>query len=243
MSVTTTFTKEFHPTDSTRESPSRFISPHNSPAPSAGGELDTRAGNVNIYVLPPQKRVLHYVTLYFQNTNILFPYLHQPSFLETYEGALRDGFSKVRRTWLALLNLVMAMGSRASTETDTSTEEKYKTAEVFYQRGFGLCDGHFLRLASLDSGEASEIVFGWPTELMVNSTLAAANEPLPSEHTEAESMLDYTRVGCTNSITIRITFKSSLATVPALGERTEKKSLVWLCLARQVSRLSGKIST
>lgn len=78
---------------------------------------------------------------------------------------------------------------------------------------------------------------------MVNSTLVAANEPLPSEHTKAESMLDYTRVSCTNSITIRIAFKSSLATVPALGERTKKKSLVWLCLARQVSRLSGKIST
>ncbi|PWW79720.1 hypothetical protein C7212DRAFT_288967 [Tuber magnatum] len=151
VSVTTTLTKEFRGTDSTQESSSRFISPHNSPAPSTGGELDIRAGNVNIYVLPPQKRVLHYVTLYFQNTNILFPYLHQPSFLETYEEALRDGFSKVRRTWLALLNLVMAMGSRASTETDISAEEKYKTAEVFYQRGFGLCDGHFLRLASLDS--------------------------------------------------------------------------------------------
>ncbi|CAZ82167.1 unnamed protein product [Tuber melanosporum] len=151
VSVTTTFTKEFRRTDPTLDSSSRFISPRNSPAPSTGGELDIRAGNVKIYVLPPQKRVLHYVTLYFQNTNILFPYLHQPSFLETYEEALRDGFSKVRRTWLALLNLVMAMGSRASTETDISAEEKYKTAEVFYQRGFGLCDGHFLRLASLDS--------------------------------------------------------------------------------------------
>ncbi|KAG0130672.1 fungal-specific transcription factor domain-containing protein [Tuber indicum] len=151
VSVTTTFTKEFRRTDPTLDSSSRFIPPRNSPAPSTGGELDIRAGNVNIYVLPPQKRVLHYVTLYFQNTNILFPYLHQPSFLETYEEALRDGFSKVRRTWLALLNLVMAMGSRASTETDISAEEKYKTAEVFYQRGFGLCDGHFLRLASLDS--------------------------------------------------------------------------------------------
>ncbi|CUS13584.1 unnamed protein product, partial [Tuber aestivum] len=193
VSVTTTLAKEFRRTDSTLESSSRFISPHNSPAPSTGGELDIRAGNVNIYVLPPQKRVLHYVTLYFQNTNILFPYLHQPSFLETYEEALRDGFSKVRRTWLALLNLVMAMGSRASTETGISAEEKYTTAEVFYQRGFGLCDGHFLRLASLDSGEASETVSGWSTELMANSALAADDEPLSPEHAEAKSVLDYAR--------------------------------------------------
>jgi hypothetical protein len=89
--------------------------------------------------------------LYFQNTNVLYPYLHQPTFIEAYEKALEGGFAKVRRTWLALLNLVMAMGSRASTEKDVSTEEKYRAAELFYQRGYALCNGYLLRFASLDS--------------------------------------------------------------------------------------------
>ncbi|KAH8146559.1 uncharacterized protein LAJ45_09506 [Morchella importuna] len=156
VSVTAAFPKDFRRTESALEQSSatstRFMSARASPAPlDSGSEFEARTGNVNIYVIPPRKRVLHYVTLYFQNTNILFPYLHQPSFLETYEEAQKEGFTKVRRTWLALLNLVMAMGSRASTEREVSAEEKYKAAEVFYQRGWGLCDGHFLRLASLDS--------------------------------------------------------------------------------------------
>lgn len=89
---------------------------------------------------------------------MLFPYLHKPSFLATYNEALRDGFSRVRRTWLALLNLVMAMGSRASTEVGITAEEKYTAAEIFYRRGFGLCDGHILRLSSLDSGMPLDMI-------------------------------------------------------------------------------------
>lgn len=104
-----------------------------------------------MYVLPSEEQVRHFMELYFQNTNILFPYLHQPSFMEAYQAGLKNGFSKVRRTWLALLNVAMAMGSRSSTETNVSTEEKYRTAEIFYQRGYALMNCHLLRLASLDS--------------------------------------------------------------------------------------------
>jgi len=106
---------------------------------------------VNPYVIPAENKARHYITLYFANTNVLYPYLHQPTFLDDYEAALKDGFAKVRRTWLALLNLVMAMASRASTEEDVSTEEKYAAAEVFYKRGYALCNGHLLRMTSLDS--------------------------------------------------------------------------------------------
>lgn len=109
VSITAAFSKEFRRTESALEQQSRY--PHASPAPDSNSEFDPPAnGAVNIFLLPPRARVLHYVTLYFQNTNILFPYLHQPSFLETYEEALREGFTKVRRTWLALLNLVMEIG-------------------------------------------------------------------------------------------------------------------------------------
>ncbi|KAI5788321.1 fungal-specific transcription factor domain-containing protein [Geopyxis carbonaria] len=151
VSVTGAFSKDLKHTEAQLETPSRPRTPGPSGGVSEVGEFEVRPGNVNIYVLPAESRVRHFITLYFQNTNILFPYLHQPTFLDTYERALKDGFTKVRRTWLALLNLVMAMGSRASTEKDVSTEDKYKTAEIFYLRGYGLCNEHLLRLASLDS--------------------------------------------------------------------------------------------
>lgn len=125
-------------------------SPLSAPGPSEEFEV-FRPERINMYVLPSESRCRHFISLYFQNTNILFPYLHQPTFIKTYEAALSTGFTKVRRTWLALLNLVMAMGSRTNTERSVSAEEKYRTAEIFYQRGTALCNEHLLRLASLDS--------------------------------------------------------------------------------------------
>jgi len=148
VSVTGAIQKDLRKTE-VSEVQSRPLSPR--PGHGGAAEFDIRPDSVNIYAIPAEHKVRHYISQYFQSANILYPYLHQPTFIETYETALTDGFTKVRRTWLALLNLVMAMGSRASTETDVSTEEKYKTAELFYQRGYALCNGYLLRLASLDS--------------------------------------------------------------------------------------------
>lgn len=149
VSVTGAFQKDLRKSEPS-DGPNRAQSPRDSSGEDAT-EFAIRNGNVNIYVIPAEHKVRHYIALYFQNTNVLYPYLHQPTFIDSYESALKDGFTKVRRTWLALLNLVMAMGSRASTEKDVTTEEKYKTAELFYQRGYALCNGYLLRLASLDS--------------------------------------------------------------------------------------------
>ncbi|KAF8535992.1 fungal-specific transcription factor domain-containing protein [Trichophaea hybrida] len=148
VSVSGAFQKDLRKAEAS-EIQSRPLSPR--PGHNGTAEFDVRPDSVNIYAIPAEHKVRHYISQYFQSANILYPYLHQPTFIETYEMALKDGFTKVRRTWLALLNLVMAMGSRASTETDVSTEEKYKTAELFYQRGHALCNGYLLRLASLDS--------------------------------------------------------------------------------------------
>ncbi|KAI5801062.1 fungal-specific transcription factor domain-containing protein [Pyronema domesticum] len=147
VSVTGAFQKDLRRAEAS-EVQSRPLSPG---AMNGSAEFEFRPGNVNIYAIPTEHKVRHYISQYFQNTNVLYPYLHQPTFVQTYEHALKDGFTKVRRTWLALLNLVMAMGARTSTETDVSTEEKYKTAELFYRRGYALCNGYFLRLASLDA--------------------------------------------------------------------------------------------
>jgi Fungal specific transcription factor domain len=230
--VTATFSKDFRRTASTFESSSRVNTGRNSPAPSASGEFDVRPGSVNIYVLPPQKRVLHYINLYFSNTNILFPYLHQPSFQDAYDEALKGGFSKVRRTWLALLNLVMAMGSRASTEPDVTAEEKYRTAEVFYQRGFGLCDGHFLRLASLDSGIHQDVGTENEGSWHIESAPTAADESLFAEYAETEPVLDYAWFGSSNRAAVGAALKSGAAEIPAFGERTKKAGLVWLRFTR-----------
>jgi len=150
VSVAGAFKKDLRRAEAS-EAQSQPLSPRGSLGQDDSAEFDIRPGNVNPYVIPAEHKARHYISLYFANTNVLYPYLHQPTFIDDYEAALKDGFTKVRWTWLALLNLVMAMGSRASTEEDVSTEEKYAVAEIFYKRGYGLCNCHLLRMTSLDS--------------------------------------------------------------------------------------------
>jgi hypothetical protein len=51
---------------------------------------------------------------------LLFPYIYPPVFLETYHQMVQENFTGVRRTWLGLLNMILAM----STITDVTSGAK-----------------------------------------------------------------------------------------------------------------------
>lgn len=48
-----------------------------------------------------------HISAFFKNTGILFPFVHEPTFMATYNMFKESNFSKVRRSWLGLLNMVM----------------------------------------------------------------------------------------------------------------------------------------
>lgn len=89
---------------------------------------------------------------YFSNTGLLFPYIYPPVFLETYHQMSRENFTKVRRTWLGLLNMVLAMSSMTAATGGAKADVRIAESDVFYERGLGLCGSEILRGTTLEVG-------------------------------------------------------------------------------------------
>ncbi|EFX02229.1 c6 zinc finger domain containing protein [Grosmannia clavigera kw1407] len=115
-------------------------------------------------VLPPDGETQALIRAYFANTGLLFPYIHEQSFLETYESMRQTGFrANVRRTWLGLLNMVLAMavrtagaerGDAARSETNqANTHERSEAsrADLFCDRARELCKTQTMRGTTLET--------------------------------------------------------------------------------------------
>jgi hypothetical protein len=71
---------------------------------------------------------------YFQKTGQLLPFVHEESFCATYFDLKRSNFTMARRTWLGLLNIIMAMATTLFVEAGMSAEERIEESDVYYQR-------------------------------------------------------------------------------------------------------------
>ena len=94
--------------------------------------------DVNPYQVPPQATCYHYVKLYFEYFHILFPYLHQTTYIHELETSIQKGFEGVNPLWLALLNMVMAIGSIVDPNPDISWRSKRATGMEFFERASAL---------------------------------------------------------------------------------------------------------
>jgi hypothetical protein len=97
-----------------------------------------------------------FIREYFQKTGQLLPFVHEESFCATYFDLKRSNFSMARRTWLGLLNIIMAMATTLFVEAGMSAEERIEESDVYYQRANSLCDKESRRNTSLELGEYGE---------------------------------------------------------------------------------------
>ncbi|KAL4737926.1 C6 transcription factor [Aspergillus similis] len=102
----------------------------------------------DIFVLPPPEETLALIQQYFADTGLLFPYIHPPAFFETY-SELKDSSKRIRRTWLGLLNMVLAM-AKLTAVSRRSTETCLAESAVYYRRALSLCNGEILRGTTLE---------------------------------------------------------------------------------------------
>lgn len=107
---------------------------------------------VNILDLPSEDRTWNLIQIYFEKTGQLLPFIHEASFCETYFRMRADNFKRVRRTWLGLLNIVLAIATSLHTEGDLPTGRRIEESDVYFQRANGLCDRDSKRNATLEMG-------------------------------------------------------------------------------------------
>ncbi|CAI7629374.1 unnamed protein product [Penicillium pancosmium] len=62
----------------------------------------------------------------------------------------KENFAKVRRTWLGLLNMVLAMSSMTAVTGGAKADVRIAESDVFYERGLGLCGSEILRGTTLE---------------------------------------------------------------------------------------------
>lgn len=74
--------------------------------------------------------------------------------METYERVKRNNFRKSRRSWLGLLNAILAMATVTSASWNVTATDRAAKAEVFYTRAKALCLEQMLHNASLETGES-----------------------------------------------------------------------------------------
>lgn len=111
--------------------------------------------NLNYLYLPPDVEVDALVMHFFSDTGALFPFVHGPSFMETYELVKSNNFRKSRRSWLGLLNAILAMATVTSASWNVTATDRAAKAEVFYKRAKALCLDQMLHNASLETGKST----------------------------------------------------------------------------------------
>ncbi|KFY90238.1 hypothetical protein V498_06095 [Pseudogymnoascus sp. VKM F-4517 (FW-2822)] len=125
--------------------------------PSSPGPRSLRLANsggdetaVNIYRLPTEERTCELISRYFSDTGLLFPYIHEGTFWESYDEMKSSNFTRTRRSWLGLLNIIMALATSTTIDTGSSAEERLRESDIYYQRAMGLCEKQMMRGTSFE---------------------------------------------------------------------------------------------
>lgn len=108
---------------------------------------------VDIYTLPPETDMLHLIRLFFSDTGMLFPYIHEGALLETFALAKRNNFTAVRRSWLCLLNMILAFATCVSARPDLPVEMNAAESDIFLRRAQALSGKMVFKSANLEIGK------------------------------------------------------------------------------------------
>ena len=102
--------------------------------------------------LPPEPEVTRLVRQFFVDTGLLFPYIHERRLWETYRHLQKSGMKSVRNSWIALLNMILAMATCTQTSNGLTMEQRYSRAEIFFNRAKALCLDQMIECPSVETG-------------------------------------------------------------------------------------------
>ena len=89
---------------------------------------------------------------YFGTVGVMLPCVHEDSFLALYKQARRINYKGVRRSWLALLNMIFALASNTMTAT-SPMQRVARMCETYYHRALGIATPEVFANTSLEIGK------------------------------------------------------------------------------------------
>lgn len=168
-------------------------------------------GLVTNLALPSSEETLQLIRRYFYETGLLFPYIHPPTFLETYDE-FKNNAKKVRRTWIGLLSIMLAMAKVTAVSGHAPAESRIKESTVYYRQALNLCRGEMLRGTTLEVGGlilSSADLSVVSTDLPC-SAVSPTHGPISPRDTEIRPGVDCTRTGRQGRAAARATFEGCL---------------------------------
>ena len=124
----------------------------------SSSRIHTGRVNINIYALPHETQTRELLDHYFSSTGLLFPYVHEQTFRKTFEDMRGNQVTNVRRTWLGLLNIILALATSTRLKRDIPAGRRVQESDVYYQRALGLCEKQMLRGSSLEAGKSFQLI-------------------------------------------------------------------------------------
>ncbi|KIW72122.1 hypothetical protein PV04_00342 [Phialophora macrospora] len=118
----------------------------------AHGKGSQRAKEFDKFAVPPEGLAGELIQHYFSDagSHSLFPFLHRQSFMEQYAHMRKYGARSMRRTWLGLFNMVLAVATNMVDRDDLLSSVRISEAQNYYERAVSLCDRYVLNGSSLE---------------------------------------------------------------------------------------------
>ena len=129
-----------------------YISRPASPRPLVHETLrsNSRADPVDVFVLPAETKIVYLVNLFFTDMGLLFPYIYKKSVFDGLADMKSTQCRGVRRSWLCLLNTILAFATCLTANPYERKEDCEAEADVFLQRALKLLPNIALKPANLE---------------------------------------------------------------------------------------------
>ncbi|OAP60198.1 hypothetical protein AYL99_05200 [Fonsecaea erecta] len=108
----------------------------------------------NPYVLPAREDILRMVETYFSVTGMFFPFIHKRSVINMVEELDITNFRGVRKSWLCLLNAIMAIGISLGDGQGVSRKYREMESDVYFQRALILSPWTLTNTTNLETVQA-----------------------------------------------------------------------------------------
>ncbi|KAK6379813.1 hypothetical protein LTS17_005886 [Exophiala oligosperma] len=192
---------------------------------------------INVRSLPPENKALLLIKLFFADTGMLFPYIHEESVLRTYANARRNRLTAVSRSWLCLLNVIFAFATYISAKPDQTAEKNAAESDVFIERAQALASEIEMKSARLET-EAELRKRVWFACVVLDRTLSMTfgrPSTIPNEYVKLDLPV--------NQKLEKLAI-SSIGTITALSGTVEPPDTVCLYIATiQLYYILGDVIT
>lgn len=148
LASTVNYSNSIHGSDNHREMGATLSRPVSRPASPPRQQV---ADGINPYILPSRSKMLHLVETFFSRTGSMFPYIHKVSIITSVEQLVLDDFAGARKSWLCLLNGILAIGTSLDDESCESVNHRDQESEVFLQRALMLSPWTISNTANLET--------------------------------------------------------------------------------------------